>query len=158
MNRTSAPYSRRKSDPAQRFGTYVNTNGPTPSTRPGLGRCWIWMRSTFRSGYGAFHPKHGQTVLAHRYSWELQVGPIPDGHVLDHLCRNRACVNPAHLEPVSNTENLRRGKGYRLRNGMDDSCINGHAYTPDNTYINPNDNTDMRCRACSRDRDRRRAA
>lgn len=70
--------------------------------------CWVWQRSTDRSGYGQTSPRrHGHTIV-HRAVWERFVGPIPDGLTLDHLCRNKACSNPRHLEPVTNEENVRR--------------------------------------------------
>lgn len=71
--------------------------------------------------------------------------------VIDHLCRVRLCVNPSHLEAVTNLENLRRGAGYGLQNGMRSKCINGHRYTPKNTYTAPDGG--IRCRACARNRD-----
>jgi hypothetical protein len=151
-------YSRLKSDPAERFESYTDRDGLLPPHRPELGPCWEWRAGRFSSGYGAFHPCHGTTELAHRYAYESLVGTIPAGLVIDHLCRNRGCVNPDHLEAITNEENLRRGFGYRLRNGMDSACIHGHEYTPDNTYTNPNDPSDIRCRECSRIRDRKRAA
>lgn len=75
--------------------------------------CWIWGRFTLPNGYGQLTVK-GKRTLAHRYMYEKHVGPIPDGLVIDHLCRVRNCVNPDHLEPVTHTENQRRGRGYKL--------------------------------------------
>lgn len=116
--------------------------------------CWPWTGSHLVSGYGKFLADNDQQVLAHRYAYELWVGEIPDGLVLDHLCRNRGCVNPSHLEPVTNEENLRRGAGFALRNGMRTACINGHEYQPENTYVDPEGG--RRCRECARIRDARR--
>src|SRR5690606_18223124 len=138
----------------ERFRRNVSA-GPAPENRPGLGPCLLWTAGKIAAGYGAFHPGGGETVLAHRWAYVSAGGTIGADQVLDHLCRVRACVNPAHLEPVSNEENLRRGAGYGLRNGMRKDCINGHEYTPENTYRSPRG--DIRCRACSRIRDAGRA-
>jgi hypothetical protein len=75
--------------------------------------CWIWQRAVQVGGYGLAYSA-GRQRLAHRAYYELHVGPIPDGLTLDHLCRQRNCVNPAHLEPVSQTENTRRGSTTKL--------------------------------------------
>lgn len=78
------------------------------------GDCWPWLGTTTSTGYGLFGvPREDRTVGAHRYAYELVVGPIPTGLELDHLCRVRNCVNPAHLEPVTHAENLRRGREAR---------------------------------------------
>lgn len=84
--------------PAERFYRYVarQRNG-----------CWNWTGGTTK-GYGSFSAVGRKKVYAHRFSWELHRGPIPDGLVIDHLCRNTRCVNPDHLEPVTQLENVRR--------------------------------------------------
>lgn len=76
--------------------------------------CWDWIGGIGSHGYGALWDGRQMTV-AHRVMYELVVGPIPDGLDIDHLCRNRACVNPAHMEPVTRGENLRRGGGFAGR-------------------------------------------
>lgn len=136
-------------DPALRFDAKVARSGPD--------ECWPWLAGKFpQTGYGAFHPEHGLTVYAHRFAYQLWVGPIPDGLVVDHSCRRRDCCNPRHLEPVTNEENLRRGLGYRLTNGMTDQCRRGHKYTPENTYYAPSKPHIPRCRECGRIIDRKR--
>lgn len=75
--------------------------------------CWNWNMSTYPSGYGCVGYQ-GRLHPAHRVSWMESRGEIPEGLFLDHLCRNKRCVNPDHLEPVTNAENIRRGKGTKL--------------------------------------------
>jgi hypothetical protein len=75
--------------------------------------CWVWQLYRNQNGYGVTHVDR-YPVLAHRHHYERKYGPIPEGLVLDHLCRNRACCNPEHVEPVTDAENLHRGKGTRL--------------------------------------------
>lgn len=139
---------------ASRFSAFVVTL-PPPEERPGLGPCHGWSGTIAKNGYGLFSPGETGRVLAHRWSYIQANGPIDDSLVIDHLCRNRSCVNPDHMEPVTNLENLRRGAGYGLRNGMRSTCINGHDYTPDNTYLDPRGG--VRCRRCARDRDKVRS-
>ena len=87
-------------------------------------------------------------MLAHRAYYERYVGPIPEGLVIDHLCRNRRCVNPTHLEPVTSAENNLRGLGPGAVNRRKKACHRGHAFTPENTYHPPSDPKHRMCRAC----------
>lgn len=95
--------------------------------------CWIWIGTRSTKGYGQFSPTAIKRVAAHRWAYELLIGAIPDGLTLDHLCRNRECVNPTHLEPVTNRENLLRGVGLTAQNAAKTHCTNGHPYAPENT-------------------------
>lgn len=92
--------------------------------------CWRWTARTLR-GYGYFMVATGVAAITHRWAYEQMVGPIPDGLDLDHTCRERSCVNPWHLEPVSRSENLRRGYAAR---GVRTHCSNGHAFDAANTF------------------------
>lgn len=84
--------------PAERFWAKVDRSDD----------CWVWTGTGTPKGYGQFAP-HGKHVYAHRFAYELLVGPIPEGMTIDHLCRNRGCVRPDHLEVVTRGENTRRG-------------------------------------------------
>jgi len=87
--------------------------------------CWDWVGPLSKDGYGRiWNGTHN--IRAHRFVFEQHKWPIPDGLTLDHLCRNRACVNPDHLEPVSNKDNVLRGFGPPARNARKNSCIHGH--------------------------------
>ena len=111
---------------------------PEPNTG-----CWLWTGALQSMGYG-----HGRlnraAFLAHRLSYLVFRGPIPEGLVLDHLCRTPACCNPDHLEAVTHKENLRRGYSGELTT----HCPHGHEYTPENTWRNPKGH--RFCRACHR--------
>lgn len=96
--------------------------------------CWLWLGNCSYQGYGSFS-SGGKNRPAHRWSYERFVGLIPAGLVIDHLCRVRCCVNPDHLEPVSNRENILRGYGAPALNATKTHCIHGHEFTPENTRI-----------------------
>lgn len=110
--------------------------------------CWTWTSWISTSGYGLITIK-GKTVTAHRWAYETLVRPIPEGLVIDHLCRNRLCVNPDHLEPVTNRENIMRGEGVAARRAQQTHCMRGHEFTPENTYVY-RDGRARKCRACER--------
>ena len=117
--------------------------------------CWNWTGSRNRGGYGRFTKKYG-TTLAHRIVYEALKGPIPKGLTIDHLCRNKRCVNPEHLEPVTVRENILRGYGPVAMNKRKTHCLRGHAYSPENTKDNgPNK---RRCVICCGIRDRKTKA
>ena len=116
--------------------------------------CWLWTGSRISSGYGNFRGENGCNVLVHRFAYETLIGPIPDGLMLDHLCRNPACVNPAHLEPVPARENSLRGVGFAAENARKTHCVNGHPYDLLNTRIRPQGWRD--CRVCHRLKERER--
>ncbi len=94
-------------------------------------------------------------MRAHRFAYELLVGPIPDGLVIDHLCRVRHCVNPAHMEPVTRWENTLRGGSFSAVAARQTHCVNGHPFDEENTHVDRRGF--RRCRACNRERLRRRA-
>lgn len=129
--------------------------------------CWIWTGATYRRGYGKMFigskaDGTAKIVAAHRIAYEHLRGPIPGGMTLDHLCRNVACVNPDHLEPVSMRENWRRGTSASAVNLVKTHCIHGHEFTSENTYVakGKHGNPQRLCKACGRNRKaaRRRAA
>lgn len=96
------------------------------------GECWLWTGRGDAGGYGRVH-YDGRDGYAHRLAYELLVGAIPDGLVIDHLCRVRNCVNPAHLEVVTQRENILRSDGAGAVNARKTHCKRGHEFTPENT-------------------------
>ena len=118
-----------------------------------MGSCWLWTGAIDRkTGYGRCWYQR-RLRLVHRLVYEVTVGPIPDGLTIDHLCRNRACVNPDHLEPVSMRENVLRGIGYTAEKARQTHCKRGHPFDLVNTYRMPSGGRD--CRICGRERKRR---
>ena len=114
--------------------------------------CWTWNGGPAGNGYGQVSCK-GRKYITHRVVYEAMIGPIPEGLTIDHLCRNRLCVNPAHLEAVTMRENLLRGDSPAARAARRDSCPKGHAYTKENTYVTK---AGVRqCRHCHADNERR---
>ena len=118
------------------------------------GDCIVWIGTTGRLGYGHISV-NSSTKDVHRVSYETFVRPIPEGLSLDHLCRNRACINPDHLEPVSHRENVLRGFGPTSLNARKTHCKRGHPLSGDNLYIIPSTGSRV-CRVCDRERQRRR--
>lgn len=94
--------------------------------------CWTWTAVRGTHGYGVLSI-HGSSGCAHKFAYEFFVGRIPDGLELDHLCKDRGCVNPRHLEPVTHLENVRRGSAGEPRRKIT-HCPKGHPYSGDNLY------------------------
>lgn len=113
--------------------------------------CWLWVGATVY-GYGCV--KQGDKVLrAHRVSYERHRGPIPAGLVIDHLCRQRCCVNPDHLEAVPQRDNVLRGESHVARWATRTHCDRGHAFDSRNTITR--ENGTRRCRECRNARQRK---
>lgn len=122
-----------------RFGRFFSKVDLGPAHK-----CWPWRGKITTNGYGVSADK-----VVHRIAYEFLVGPIPEGLTLDHLCRNRACVNPAHLEPCTLKTNVLRGEGLTAIHSRKTHCVNGHEFTLENTYLRPTGG--RRCRTCARE-------
>ena len=115
--------------------------------------CWVWPGSLATGGYG-LTPIRGadgkkRTIGVHRLAYEAVIGPIPDGLQIDHLCRNRACFNPYHLEAVSGHENWRRGESPSALHSRKTHCSNGHAFDEANTWVSAKRHQRV-CKTCTR--------
>lgn len=135
----------------QRFMAKVDKDGPTPAHRLDLGPCWLWTAGLTSAGYGQFRDGEGSPHGAHRWLYVHLHGTVTPGLELDHLCFVRRCVNPAHLEPVTKTENIRRGDSPTAVNGRRDTCVAGHPLTVDNTYSRKDRPRRRECRRCRRE-------
>ena len=111
------------------------------------GDCWIWGAYVNNTGYGIVKVD-GRCEKAHRIAYQISVGPIPDGLTIDHLCRNKTCVNPAHMEPVTIRVNVLRGGCPPAQNARRTHCPSGHPYSGGNLYVSPRGW--RYCRACQR--------
>lgn len=124
--------------------------------------CWMWLAGKNNHGYGIFRPSGARSMVgAHRYSYKLFVGELVSGMHIDHLCRNTSCVNPAHLEQVTPSENTRRGisaEKTKERHSLVRNCPKGHEYTEDNIfYTTSSDGYKCRkCRTCTNERNLKR--
>jgi len=127
---------------AERLDRFMRFVSPEP-----MSGCWLWTGALIPAGYGVFG-RHGERVGAHRAAHEFFLGPIPPGRHIDHLCRNRACVNPQHLEAVTQAENNRRGAAWYRPSVA--SCPNGHPYEGAKVA-----GREWRCRQCRSMRRRR---
>lgn len=138
-----------RTDPVRRYAAFVERFWSRVQKSDG---CWTWNGTRDHHGYGKLSSARGvfPTQYAHRISYLLTLGEIRDGLELDHLCRNPACVNPDHLEPVSHRENLLRGRGISATAARVTHCPAGHPYDEANTYRNAVGHRS--CRACHRKR------
>lgn len=116
--------------------------------------CWDWQACT-RGGYGRFS-LHGANTLAHRFAYQEVHGTIPEGQELDHLCQNKACVNPVHLQAVPHRVNILRGGNFAAIKAAQTHCKRGHEFTTSNTIFR-REYRNRECRQCKADymRDRR---
>lgn len=138
-----------KATTAWRLWSRVRFDGPISLVKGVEGRCWPWDGKLNNKGYGSIGIS-GSTVGAHRWPYEQERGAIPAGLHADHLCRNRACVRPSHIEPVTCRVNTLRGANFAALKAAQTHCIHGHEFTAENTYRSSNGT--RKCRACIRAR------
>ena len=120
--------------------------------------CWIWQHATGSNGYGRFQigwpgwPEYRESI-AHRASYKLFVGKIPDDMTVDHVCRNRSCVNPEHLRLLSQKDNVLAGNTFASKNKAKTHCPSGHEYTTENTYLYRGSRNCVTCRQARKRKD-----
>lgn len=129
----------------ERFDALVNKQGAVPDHAPHLGPCWEFTRKPNSDGYAKL-TVGDRGIPLHRWAYEYFVGPIPEGLQLDHLCRVRHCVNPEHLEPVTNQVNGLRGEGFAAKQARQTHCKRGHLLEGDN--LKPDKLGRRICKAC----------
>lgn len=137
----------------KRFWDKVDQDGPVPTDALATVStpCWLWRASKDRDGYGGFGLE-GKWLRAHRLAYELACGPIPDGMLIDHLCRRPSCVRPDHLDLVNNRENVLRGVSPGATAIRTDVCKYGHSDWYDRP---PSTRNGRNCRICQRESSRR---
>ena len=131
----------------------------------GADECWLWLAAKSSTGYGVFSFQRNKGMSAHRVAYILTHGPVAKGIDVDHLCRNRLCVNPSHLNLLTHKENLLKSRSYGpFRKSLNprkpssrifipkDVCKNGHQMTPENTYVHIRGKRISReCRICRKE-------
>src|ERR1035441_4399748 len=131
----------------ERLFSKVYKHGEPPEFNPSFGECWLYLGFQGESGYGNFW-FNGKNELVHRVAYKLEVGEIPEGFEIDHLCMNHSCVRPSHLEAVTPRENKRRNNSPHGINSRKTHCLMGHPLLGENLYTDPKGK--RRCRACMR--------
>lgn len=137
-------YPRPFNSVVERLWSKLNQNGPIPAHRPDLGPCWVFTGGLDAHGYGQIND-HGKVIKTHH----VLLGKPPAGLVYDHLCSNRACGRPSHLEAVTQGENVRRTWADGRQGKRKTHCLNGHPLDESNTRINKNGRS---CKECQRRR------
>lgn len=152
LGQEKAREAKRLSSPSilDRFWARVEKN-PSPDG------CWTWLGRVNNAGYGSIRimGRAASPMLVHHFAYELLVGSIPQGGEIDHLCKNRRCVNPTHLEVVTHSENCKRGNSglaWALHQRAKTHCPKGHPYDLFNTYYDKNGG--RQCRICKSERAR----
>ena len=138
----------------ERFWNRVDKFGPDAyAGEIFIGLCWIWLGKLDEDGYGIFPDRRSKdktvNIRAHRLSYELEFGPIPEDLEPDHLCRNPGCVNPFHIEVVTGKVNILRGMNPPALNARKTHCKNGHALAEGNIFT-PRGTTKRKCLTCKR--------